>query len=82
MHKAGEKEMKNSKTAQVITTVIAFLITFVCNFIEDLFILAGALCIITASFMWHIILGWYITGVILLLFGIILAKIPKKPQRR
>jgi len=64
--------------------ILALIITFIANFIEDLFILAGVACIITASFMWHTILGWYITGVILLLFGILLARIPrtrtKKPQ--
>lgn len=68
--------------AKFIIKVITLIIIFFSNFTEDLFILSGALCIITASFMWHIILGWYITGIILLLFGIMLAKIPKKPQRR
>ncbi|TPG89939.1 DUF1056 domain-containing protein [Brevibacillus laterosporus] len=53
-------------------------VRFLLLFIEDILILSGCICIITATYLLNAIAGIYVSGVFLCLFGYLVGKKPPK----
>lgn len=61
-------------------SILKFFNFFLGNLLEDFLILLGLLAIIYTTFILNVIAGMYLTGGILLILGVLLAK--KPPERR